>query len=149
MKDITMNIEGFKTLYWRQFDSIREGAEYFHVTKVTIHRWLNGETIINPMAEKLLIIRSIGYLPNDIRWQGFRVDEHRAVLITPEGREFSPKELEAFALWRDEYKELIKLHGHIKRPPIIPARENPLPFRGGRRMKAAPWIPAKIKRFNR
>ncbi|AIU66858.1 DUF3653 domain-containing protein [Vibrio coralliilyticus] len=140
-----MDVTGFKTLYWRQFNSIREGAEYFHVSKVTIRRWLNGETIINPMAEKLLIIKSLGYLPNDMRWKGFRIDEYRAVLITPEGREFSPKELDAFAIWRDEYRELVRLHGHVERPPHIPAKENVLPFRGGRRMQAAPWIPTKFR----
>ncbi len=64
------------------------------------------------MAEKLLI-KTLGYLPNDICWSGFRIDEPRCVLITPTGREFNPKELESFAIWRDEYQQLIELHGHI------------------------------------
>ncbi len=55
---------------------------------------------VNPMAEKLLLIKSLGYLPNDIRWSGFRVCEQRAIIITPSGREFSPKELESFVFWR-------------------------------------------------
>jgi hypothetical protein len=33
------------------------------------------------MAEKLLIMKSLGYVPNDMRWRGFRVDEARAVLM--------------------------------------------------------------------
>lgn len=140
-----MQYESFRVLFWREFTSIRQGAEYFHVKPVTVRRWLSGEVTINPMAEKLLIIKAIGYLPNDTRWQGFRVDERRGVLITPDGREFSPKELEAFALWRDEHRELVKRHGRIERPPYYPAKPNPLPFRGGRRMGAAPWIPTKLK----
>lgn len=135
----------FNTLFWREFDSIQSGADYFHVKPITIKRWLNGSITINPMAEKLLIIKALGYLPNDIRWSGFRIDEARAVLITPTGREFSPKELESFAYQKDEYKQLIELHGHIENPRIIPAKENVLPFRGGRRMQAAPWIPTKHK----
>lgn len=78
-----MDVTGFKTLYWRQFNSIREGAEYFHVSKVTVRRWLNGETIINPMAEKLLIIKSLGYLPNNIRWEGFRMMNFELCLSLP------------------------------------------------------------------
>ncbi|WGY44997.1 phage protein [Vibrio sp. ABG19] len=96
------------------------------------------------MAEKLLI-KALGYLPNDNRWPGFRIDEPRGVLITPTGREFNPKELESFAIWRDEYQQLIELHGHIEYPKIYPAKPNLLPFRGGRRMTAAPWIPTKFK----
>lgn len=88
--------ESFRTLFWREFTSIKQGAEYFHVSKPTITRWLDGTVPVNPMAEKLLLIKSLGYLPNDIRWSGFRVDDKRAVLITPSGREFSPKELESF-----------------------------------------------------
>lgn len=140
-----MLLESFKVLFWREFESIRQGAEYFHVAPVTVRRWLNGEVDINPMAEKLLVIKSMGYLPNDTRWSGFRVCERRAVLTTPEGREFSPKELDTFAIWRDEYRELVRRHGHIERPPYLPAKENRLPFRGGRRMTAAPWIPTKRK----
>ncbi|BDU42903.1 phage protein [Vibrio nigripulchritudo] len=140
-----MEIRSFKTLFWREFDSIKAGAEFFHVNPVTVKRWLNGTSDINPMAEKLMIIKAIGYLPNDVRWQGFRVDEARAVIITPDGREFSPHELEAFVLWRDEYQELVKRFGRIEKPPMLPAKEPPLPFRGGRRMSAAPWIPTKHK----
>lgn len=136
----------FTELFWREFDSIESGAAYFHVKPITIKRWLSGKIAVNPMAEKLLIIKAIGYLPNDIRWAGFRVDEARAVLITPTGREFSPKELESFAYQKDEYNQLIRLHGHIDNVTYTPAKENVLPFRGGRRMKAAPWIPTKHKR---
>ncbi|ODX40561.1 phage protein [Vibrio parahaemolyticus] len=137
--------ESFRTLFWREFTSIKQGAEYFHVSKPTITRWLDGTVPINPMAEKLLLIKSLGYLPNDIRWSGFRVDEKRAVLITPSGREFSPKELESFVFWRDEHRQFVEMYGHFECPKVYPAKENVLPFRGGRRMKAADWIPSKIK----
>ena len=140
-----MFYESFKTLYWREFSSVRQGAEFFHVNVATVRRWLDGTVTINPMAEKLLIVKSLGYLPNDMRWRGFRVDESRAVLITPTGREFSPKELESFGHWRDEYQQLIELHGHIDNVTFYPAKENVLPFRGGRRMSAAPWVPTKFK----
>ncbi len=88
--------ESFRTLFWREFTSIKQGAEYFHVSKPTITRWLDGTVPINPMAEKLLLIKALGYLPNDLRWSGFRICEKRAVFITPSGSEFSPKELESF-----------------------------------------------------
>jgi len=141
-----MNYDAFSILFWRVFPNVAAGAEYFHVNKTTVKRWLSGKYPINPMAEKLLIIKSIGYLPNDIRWKGFRIDEGRAVLITPSGREFNPKELESFAYHKDEYQQMVELHGHLANPVYIPAKENLLPFRGGRRMKAAPWIPSKLKR---
>ncbi|WP_240205380.1 phage protein [Vibrio sp. CyArs1] len=140
-----MILESFTILYWQEFETIRAGAEFFHVNKVTISRWLNGTVPINPMAEKLLLIKALGYLPNDMRWYGFRIDEKRAVFITPTGREFSPKELDSFVHWRDEYTQLVELHGHIEYPKVYPAKENLLPFRGGRRMTAAPWIPTKFK----
>lgn len=140
-----MFYQSFKILFWREFASIRQGAEYFHVNKNTVSRWLNGTVPINPMAEKLLLIKSLGYLPNDVRWTGFRVCERRGLFITPEGREFSPKELDSFAYWRDEHRELVKLHGRIESPKHYPAKENLMPFRGGRRMQAAPWIPSKLK----
>ncbi|ELI0632993.1 phage protein [Vibrio harveyi] len=92
---------------------------------------------VNPMAEKLLLIKSLGYLPNDIRWSG--VCEQRAIIITPFGREFSPKELESFVFW------LVEKFGHIDQPKVYPAKENVLPFKGGHRMKAAAWIPSKLK----
>ncbi len=98
-----------------------------------------------PMAEKLLLIKSLGYLPNDIRWSGFRVCEQRAIIITPSGREFSPKELESFVFWRDEHRQLVEKFGHIDQSKVYPAKENVLPFRGGHRMKAADWIPSKNK----
>ena len=123
-----MFYESFKTLYWREFSSVRQGAEFFHVNVATVRRWLDGTVAINPMAEKLLIVKSFGYLPNDMRWRGFGVDESRAVLITPTGREFSPKELESFGHWRDEYQQLIELHGHIDNVTFYPAKENVLPF---------------------
>ncbi|WCE31117.1 phage protein [Vibrio sp. SCSIO 43137] len=138
-----MLLHSFRTLFWQEFNSIKSGADFFHVQPVTVRRWLSGEKNINPMAEKLLIIKAIGYLPNDIRWSGFRVDENRAVMITPTGREFSPKELENFALWRDEHIQLVERHGRIERPKMQPAKENILPFRGGRRPSAAPWIPSR------
>ncbi|MCL9776338.1 DUF3653 domain-containing protein [Vibrio methylphosphonaticus] len=100
-----MFYESFKTLYWREFSSIHQGVEFFHVNVATVRRWLDGTVAIKPMAEKLLIVKSFGYLPNDMRWRGFRVDESRAVLITPTGREFSPKELESFG----QYQQLIEL----------------------------------------
>ncbi|MGF1755595.1 phage protein [Vibrio makurazakiensis] len=135
----------FKQLYWIQFDSIQQGSEYFHVNVATIRRWLDGTVPVNPMAEKLLLIKSLGYLHNDIRWRGFKINEERGIFITPEGREFSPKELQSFAYWRDEHQQFVELHGHIDEPHMRPAKENLLPFRGGRRMKSAPWIPSKHK----
>lgn len=141
-----MTFDAFHTLFWREFNTIKDGADYFHVKPITVKRWLSGSVEINPMAEKLLLIKSLGYLPNDIRWQGFRIDEARAVFITPSGREFSPKELDQFAIFKDEYHQLIEQHGHIERPKIKTAKENVLPFRGGRRLKAAPWIPTKHKK---
>ena len=140
-----MTYESFQTLFWREFNSIKAGAEFFHVKQITVQRWLNGTVPVNPMAEKLIIIKSIGYLPNDIRWKGFRIDAERAVFLTPDGREFSPKELESFAINKDEYKQLVETYGHFDYPKVYPAKENKMPFRGGRRMKAAPWIPQKHK----
>lgn len=106
-----MFYESFKVLFWREFTSHRQGAEFFHVKIVTVRRWLDGKIPVNPMAEKLLIIKSLGYLPNDMRWRGFRICEKRAVLLTPTGREFSPKELESFVFWRDEHRQLVEQHG--------------------------------------
>ena len=106
---------------------------------------LKGLIPVNPMAEKLLLIKSLGYLLNDIRWKGFRIHEERGILITPEDREFSPKELDTFVYWRDEYRQLVELHGRIDNPIKQPAKENLQPFRGGDRSKAAPWIPSKHK----
>ena len=140
-----MTYDSFQTLFWREFDSIKTGAEFFHVKPITVKRWLNGTIAINPMAEKLLLIKSLGYLPNDMRWFGFRIDVERAVFITPDGREFSPKELASFAVVKDEYQQFIELYGHFEYPKIYPAKENVLPFRGGRRMKPAPWIPTKLR----
>lgn len=100
---------------------------------------------INPMAEKLLLIKALGYLPNDLRWSGFRICEKRAVFITPSGREFSLKELESFVFWRDEHRQFVEMYGHFEYPKIYPAKENVLPFRGGRRMNAAEWIPSKFR----
>ncbi len=140
-----MLLESFLLLFWREFDSVQAGAEFFHVKPITVKRWLDGRTLVNPMAEKLLIIKALGYLPNDIRWQGFKINESRGVFITPEGREFSPKELDAFAVWKDEHRMFVEKYGHIERPKIYPAKENVFPFRGGRRMTAAPWTPTKHK----
>ncbi|EMQ2877027.1 phage protein [Vibrio navarrensis] len=140
-----MDFEAFNVLFWRVFPTIQAGAEFFHVRPVTIRRWLNGSIAINPMAEKLIIIKALGYLPNDVRWRGFRIDEERGVLITPSGCEFNPKELESFAYQKDEYRALLERYGHPESPKYYPAKENVLPFRGGRRMTAAPWIPSKDK----
>ncbi|MBV1839353.1 DUF3653 domain-containing protein, partial [Photobacterium ganghwense] len=90
--------ESFVKLFWRHFDSIEQAAAWFHVRPVTVKRWLSGKIDVNPMAEKLLLIRARGYLPDDTRWTGFRVDEERCIIITPEGRVFSPKELDSWAL---------------------------------------------------
>ncbi len=60
-------------------------------------------------------------------------------------REFSPKELESFVFWRDEHRQLVERFGHIDQPKVYPAKENVLPFKGGRRMKSAPWLPSKLK----
>ncbi len=108
-----MTKESFTTLFWQNFTSIKHGAEFFHVKPITVRRWLDGRILINPMAEKLLLIKSLGFLPNDNRWSGFRIDEKRAVLICPDGRQLSPTELKEQALWRDEYKELVARYGHI------------------------------------
>lgn len=125
--------ESFVKLFWRHFDSIEQAAAWFHVRPVTIKRWLSGKIDVNPMAEKLLLIRARGYLPDDTRWTGFRVDEERCIIITPEGRVFSPKELDSWALRFDEYHALKRMY----ELDYVPVRSNvvtPLPFRGGRRM---------------
>ncbi|MER0336294.1 phage protein, partial [Vibrio vulnificus] len=120
----------FRQLVHQQFMDLHQAAAFFHVQPVTVKRWLNGTIPVNPMAEKLLNIKARGYLPLDVRWDGFRVHEERATLITPERREFSPKELLSFAYWRDEYRQLIELHGHIEQPKYYPPKENLMPFSG-------------------
>ncbi len=62
----------------------------------------------------------------------------RATLITPERREFKPKELLSFAYWRDEHRQLVERHGRIDSSKFYPPKEHPLPFRSGRRMPAKP-----------
>ncbi|MER0336137.1 hypothetical protein ABRZ81_23430, partial [Vibrio vulnificus] len=57
----------------------------------------------------------------------------------------SPKELLSFAYWRDEYRQLIELHGHIEQPKYYPPKENLMPFSGGQRRKPAPWVPTRFK----
>lgn len=47
--------ESFRTLFWREFTSIKQGAEYFHVSKPTITRWLDG-TRKNFYSSKRLVI---------------------------------------------------------------------------------------------
>ncbi|MGF1760023.1 phage protein [Photobacterium sagamiensis] len=62
------------------------------------------------------------------------IDEHRCVIVTPEGRRFSPKELDSWALRFDEYHALKRMY----ELDYVPVRSNvvtPLPFRGGRRVK--------------
>ncbi|MGF1724899.1 phage protein, partial [Photobacterium nomapromontoriensis] len=118
--------DSFKRLFWLHFDTIPEAAAWFHVRPITITRWLSGESDVNPMAEKLLLIRARGYLPDDTRWQGFRVDEDRCIIITPDGRRFSPKELMGWALRFDEYHALRRLY----ELDYVPVRSNvvtPLP----------------------
>ena len=88
---------------------LHQAAAFFHVQPVTVKRWILGYTPVNPLAEKLLNIKARGYLPLDIRWDGFRIHEERATLITPDRREFNPKELENFVYWRDEHRQLVKL----------------------------------------
>ncbi len=127
--------KSFVDLYWRYFENHQQGAEFFHVKPVTIKRWLSGAIPVNPMAEKLLIIVSRGYLPDDNRWTGFRLDEERAIFITPTGQTFSHKELEIFGTamaFYQFYKDVL--------PDDIPIRTNALtelPFKGGRRAKKA------------
>lgn len=85
------------------------------------------------MDEKLLLIRARGYLPEDTRWTGFKIDEHSCVIVTPDGRQFSPKELMSWALRYDEYHALKRMY----ELDYVPRRTNvvtPLPFRGGRRL---------------
>lgn len=43
--------ESFCTLFWREFKTLKQGAEFFHVTKPTVVRWLDGTVPVNPMAE--------------------------------------------------------------------------------------------------
>lgn len=135
----------FASLHNQLFNNFRESAHFFYVQPVTVKRWVNGTVPVNPLAERLLLMKYSGYLPVDSRWDGFKIDEQRAVFITPEKREFSPRELLSFSLWRDEYKQLVERHGHIESPIYYPAHPNPYPFRGGRR-NAAPWFPSKLKR---
>ncbi|WP_241819456.1 DUF3653 domain-containing protein [Vibrio splendidus] len=52
-------------------------------------------------------------------------------MITPERREFNPKELLSFAYRRDEHRQLVERHGRIDSPKFYPPKEHPLPFRGG------------------
>lgn len=137
-----MLLDSFITLFWREFPSIRAGAEYFHVTKPTITRWLSGKTPVNPMAEKLLIIKASGFLPLDNRWSGFRVDEEKAVLVTPCNDEYHPKELELFGqlkaenrYWREKYGEPREMY------PRIVAQPSKHPFTRGNKRGTAPWIP--------
>ncbi|PSU34676.1 phage protein [Photobacterium lutimaris] len=126
--------QSFVKLFWRHFDNIAQASAWFHVRPITVKRWLTGEIDVNPMAEKLLIIRARGYLPDDTRWQGFRIDEQYCVIVTPDGRRFSPKELMSWSLRYDEYHALKRLY----ELDYVPVRSNvvtPLPFRGGRRLQ--------------
>lgn len=130
----------FADLVHHHFDDIHDAETFFHVQPITVHRWLSGEVPVNPMAEKLMNIHARGYLPLDYRWNGFKVHFDRTTLVTPKRREFNPKELLSFAYyWRDER------HGRIDSPKFYPPKEHPLPFRGGRRMPAKPWVPTKFK----
>ncbi|PST91105.1 hypothetical protein C9I91_11055 [Photobacterium jeanii] len=58
----------------------------------------------------------------------------RSVIITPEGRRFSPIELDSMALRFDEYHWLKRMY----ELDYVPVRSNivtPVPFSGGRRVK--------------
>lgn len=111
--------ESFYMLFWREFESIKAGADYFHVRETTVRRWLYQPDKYppNPCAEKLLVIKARGYLPNDTRLSGWTFDEHRLVMRTPEGREFNIKELESLPVWIDEYVEYRHLYGPLPRKP--------------------------------
>ncbi|MGF1758762.1 phage protein [Photobacterium sagamiensis] len=57
------------------------------------------------------------------------------MIVTPEGRRFSPKELDSWALRYDEYHALKRMY----ELDYVPVRSNvvtALPFRGGHRVKA-------------
>ncbi|MBO7913510.1 S-adenosylhomocysteine hydrolase [Vibrio splendidus] len=140
-----MRTPPFAELVNQHFDSLKDAAAFFHVTVPTIRRWLSGQYPINPIAEKLMNIHARGYLPLDHRWDGFKINVDRATLLTPERREFNPKELLSFAYWRDEHRQLVERHGKIESPKYYPPKEHPLPFRGGRRLPAKPWVPSKFK----
>ncbi|WP_244662963.1 hypothetical protein [Vibrio harveyi] len=60
-------------------------------------------------------------------------------------RSVTAKTTRKIILWRDEHRQLVEKFGHIDQPKVYPAKENVLPFKGGRRMKAAEWIPSKKK----
>ncbi|MGR5144288.1 phage protein [Photobacterium sp. DNB23_23_1] len=126
--------QSFVKLFWRHFDNIAQASAWFHVRPITVKRWLTGEIDVNPMAEKLLIIRARGYLPDDTRWQGFRIDEQYCVIVTPDGRRFSPKELMSWSLRYDEYHALKRLY-ELDYVPVRSHVVTPLPFRGGRRLQ--------------
>ncbi|KPL99681.1 phage protein [Vibrio splendidus] len=140
-----MRTPPFTELVNQHFDSLHDAAAFFHVTVPTIRRWLSGQYPINPIAEKLMNVHARGYLPLDHRWDGFKINVDRATLITPERREFNPKELLSFCYWRDEHRQLVERHGKIESPKYYPPKEHPLPFRGGRRLPAKPWVPSKFK----
>ncbi|MEZ8715894.1 phage protein [Vibrio splendidus] len=140
-----MRTPPFAELVNQHFDSLKDAAAFFHVTVPTMRRWLSGQCSINPIAEKLMNVHARGYLPLDHRWDGFKINVDRGTLITPERREFNPKELLSFAYWRDEHRQLVERHGKIDSPKYYPPKEHPLPFRGGRRMPAKPWVPSKFK----
>ncbi len=76
------------------------------------------------MVEKLMLIKSLGYLPNDLRCSGFRACEKRAIIITPSGREISPKELESFVFCRDAHRQLVEKFVRIYKPKVYFAKEN-------------------------
>lgn len=138
-----MKIHVFQKNLESLFTDLHDAADFFHVQPITIKRWLTGQSNINPIAEKLLFVAARGYLPPDLRWDGLRIDVERAVFKLSNGREFSPAELESFAHYKDEYYQLIEMHGHIIRPKIYPAKEQQMPFRGGRKPQAAMWIPSR------
>ncbi|WP_084659588.1 DUF3653 domain-containing protein [Vibrio sonorensis] len=118
-------------------------AEFLHVNERTVRRWLRGESRVNPCAEKLLYVVARGYLPPDIRFDGYRVCMRRTAIITPSGREFGIGELESWVYMKDQYYALIDKYGPIENPPRHRARVLSNPFRGNRRSKDVAWIPSR------
>ncbi|WP_338418006.1 DUF3653 domain-containing protein [Enterovibrio norvegicus] len=80
-----------------------------------------------------------------MNWQGFRVSEHRAVVITPDGQEFNLRELDGFPLWRDQYYALRERYGVIEIVQPQKPLDSMSSYRGGKRQQPAPWIPIRDK----
>lgn len=138
-----MQLETFSQMVTTLFKGdLKACADFLCVSVKTVRRWLNGDSEINPIAEKLIYVAYRGYLPPDVRWYGFKINIDKACFITPLGREIAPHELERVAMIKDEYEAFVEKYGHIERPPVVPSLERPLPFVGNRRADCAPWIPS-------